>query len=118
MKTPTGTIAIATAALLLPAASAGSPAHAATARAATAHAGAKAAAPLAAAQPAAASAKAHHPDFNRDGYADVVVSAPYDTVAGNANAGGIYVIYGGAHGANTGNRHQYFTGASIGRGAS
>src|SRR4051794_12642805 len=31
---------------------------------------------------ATATAAAHHPDFNRDGYADLVVSAQYDTVNG------------------------------------
>ncbi len=99
MKTFAGTIAIATVALLLPAASAGTTAHAA-----------------AAAQPAATKA-AHHPDFNRDGYADVVIGSPGDDVAGTNGAGGTWVLYGGPHGANTGNRHQYFTEASIGRGA-
>ena len=60
----------------------------------------------------------HHPDFDHDGYADLVVSAQGDSVAGAATAGGVWVLYGGAHGANTGNRHQYFTEASIGRGTS
>jgi hypothetical protein len=60
----------------------------------------------------------HRPDFNHDGYADLVVSAQGDNVAGAQAAGGLWVLYGGAHGANTGNHHQYFTEASIGRGAS
>src|SRR5690349_3862756 len=56
----------------------------------------------------------HHPDFNHDGYADLVVSAQGDTVGAATEAGGLWVLYGGAHGANAGNRHQYFTESSIG----
>src|SRR3954463_10785679 len=104
MKTLTGTIALATVALLLPAAAGGTTAHATAARSSGA------------AAPAATAV--HHPDFNRDGYADVVIGSPGDDVAGTNEAGGTWVVYGGAHGANTGNRHQYFTEASIGRGAS
>ncbi|HEY1741458.1 MAG TPA: hypothetical protein VGI86_22280 [Acidimicrobiia bacterium] len=65
-----------------------------------------------------AAVAAHHPDFNHDGYADLVVSAQGDSVAGATDSGGVWVLYGGAHGANTSNRHKYFTEASIGRGAS
>src|SRR6478735_1662311 len=107
MKTITGTIAIAAVAAMLPAASSATSAHAASAHASTATA----------ARPLAAATRPHHPDFNRDGYADVVIGSPGDDVAGTDSAGGTWVLYGGAHGANTGNRHQYFTEASIGRGA-
>ncbi|MER6291216.1 hypothetical protein [Streptomyces sviceus] len=37
-------------------------------------------------------------DVNKDGYRDVVVSAPNATVAGHAKAGAVLVLYGTAHG--------------------
>ncbi|MBP2049565.1 hypothetical protein J2Z21_002496 [Streptomyces griseochromogenes] len=43
-------------------------------------------------------------DFNGDGYADLVVSAPHGTVGGQAGAGYLTVMYGGPHSLSTGNR--------------
>ncbi|GHH89762.1 integrin alpha [Streptomyces capillispiralis] len=40
-------------------------------------------------------------DINRDGYRDVVVSAPDATVAGRAKAGAVIVLYGTARGVDT-----------------
>jgi hypothetical protein len=37
-------------------------------------------------------------DINKDGYRDVVVSAPDATVAGHAKAGAVVILYGTAHG--------------------
>ncbi len=80
--------------------------------------------PLAASYPAAASTTgprstaraAHHPDFDGDGYADLVLPST-DTVGSATAAGAAWVLYGGPHGANTGDRHAYFTESLIGRGA-
>ncbi|QKV96895.1 VCBS repeat-containing protein [Streptomyces sp. NA02950] len=59
-----------------------------------------------AAAPARATAAAATPqaDFNKDGFADVAVSAPTGTVGGTAKAGYVAVVYGSASGANTGHR--------------
>ncbi|MBL1100333.1 FG-GAP and VCBS repeat-containing protein [Streptomyces coffeae] len=43
-------------------------------------------------------------DFNKDGFADLAVSAPTGTVGGKAKAGYVAVVYGSASGANTGHR--------------
>ncbi|GAA3827486.1 FG-GAP and VCBS repeat-containing protein [Streptomyces phyllanthi] len=59
------------------------------------------ASPLAAVAPAAAATKAPIADFNGDGYADLVINAPYATVAGTANAGYVSVVYGSSAGADT-----------------
>jgi hypothetical protein len=37
-------------------------------------------------------------DFNGDGYQDLAISVPYETVGGAANAGTVYVLYGGPTG--------------------
>jgi hypothetical protein len=60
----------------------------------------------------------HHPDFNGDGYADLIVPVPLDHVDGHSGAGSVWAIYGGPHGANTGNKHVQITESSIGHGAS
>ncbi len=59
----------------------------------------------------------HHPDFNGDGYADVVAGVPNDNVGPAAGAGSTWVIYGGAHGANSRNRHVRITESTVGHGA-
>jgi hypothetical protein len=60
---------------------------------------------------------AHHPDFNHDGYADLITTVPNDDIGAANNAGSIWAIYGGPHGANTSNRHAQFTESNIGHGA-
>ncbi|MEU8825601.1 FG-GAP and VCBS repeat-containing protein [Streptomyces sp. NPDC048636] len=59
-----------------------------------------------AAGPARAAAAAATPeaDFNKDGYADLAVSAPAGTVGGKAKAGYVAVVYGSASGTDTGHR--------------
>ncbi|MEC4015284.1 FG-GAP-like repeat-containing protein [Streptomyces sp. H27-D2] len=52
-------------------------------------------------------------DFNKDGYADVAVSAPSGTVGGKARAGYVTVVYGSAGGADTG-KHQVLSQATAG----
>ena len=37
-------------------------------------------------------------DFNGDGYQDLAIGVPYETVGGAANAGTVYVLYGGPTG--------------------
>ncbi|HEY1741490.1 MAG TPA: hypothetical protein VGI86_22440, partial [Acidimicrobiia bacterium] len=71
------------------------------------------------ATPVAAPALAarHHPDYNGDGYADLVAEVPNDNVGTAQGAGSIWVMYGGAHGANTSNRHTLITESSVGHGA-
>jgi len=49
-------------------------------------------------------ASAPRADFNKDGYADLAVSAPAGTVDGKAKAGYVAVVYGSASGAATGHR--------------
>jgi hypothetical protein len=74
----------------------------------------------ASAQPASvrrAATGAHHPDFNHDGYADLITTVPNDDIGAANNAGSIWAIYGGPHGANTSNRHAQFTESNIGHGA-
>ncbi len=63
-------------------------------------------------------ASRHHPDFNGDGYADLVIGAQGDKVGSATAAGGVWIVYGGSHGTNTGGRHRYLTENTIGRGAS
>ncbi len=53
---------------------------------------------------AAAAATSQDADFNKDGFADLAVSAPGGTVAGKAKAGYVAVVYGSASGADTGHR--------------
>ena len=43
-------------------------------------------------------------DFNGDGYADLVVSAPDATISGKAKAGYVAVMYGSAHGVSAANK--------------
>ncbi|MER6343522.1 hypothetical protein ACWC10_02365 [Streptomyces sp. NPDC001595] len=43
-------------------------------------------------------------DINKDGYRDVVVSAPDATVAGRAKAGAVVILYGGAQGVDAARR--------------
>ncbi|MFI0819346.1 FG-GAP and VCBS repeat-containing protein [Streptomyces sp. NPDC021098] len=64
------------------------------------------AAPSAGAAEARATAAASAPraDFNKDGYADLAVSAPAGTVDGKSKAGYVAVVYGSASGTNTGHR--------------
>jgi FG-GAP repeat len=38
------------------------------------------------------------PDFNNDGFGDLAVGAPGETVRGRAGAGAVSVLYGGASG--------------------
>ncbi|MBD9725089.1 FG-GAP repeat protein [Streptomyces sp. ID-01-6.2a] len=57
--------------------------------------------PLIAATPAAAVPKAPISDFNGDGFADLVIDAPYASVAGAESAGHVSVVYGSAAGADT-----------------
>ncbi|MCT7352359.1 FG-GAP-like repeat-containing protein [Streptomyces sp. 15-116A] len=45
-----------------------------------------------------------HADFNGDGYADLAVAAPGATVGGSKGAGYVAVLYGSAHGLDTGTR--------------
>ncbi|HEY3831525.1 MAG TPA: FG-GAP repeat protein [Acidimicrobiia bacterium] len=59
----------------------------------------------------------HHPDFNGDGYADLIAEVPNDNVGSAQGAGAIWAIYGGAHGANTSNRHTLITESSVAHGA-
>ncbi len=59
----------------------------------------------------------HHPDFDGDGYADLVAPAPNDNVGNGEHAGSLWIAYGGPHGASSSNRHQHFTESSIGHGA-
>ena len=61
-----------------------------------------------------AAARRYRPDFNRDGAADLVVDVPNDDVGAAGAAGSIWVLYGGSHGANSGNRHAWLTEASAG----
>ncbi|MFC6062863.1 FG-GAP and VCBS repeat-containing protein [Streptomyces ochraceiscleroticus] len=67
--------------------------------------------------PAAAAAgpagTAPQADFNHDGYADIVATAPGGTVDGTAKAGYITVVYGSASGAATG-KHQVISRATAG----
>ncbi|QLH26508.1 FG-GAP and VCBS repeat-containing protein [Streptomyces sp. Rer75] len=51
-----------------------------------------------------AAASAPRVDFNKDGYADLAVSAPTGTVDGKDKAGYVAVVYGSASGADTGHR--------------
>lgn len=39
-------------------------------------------------------------DVNADGFGDIIIGAPLVTVSGNANAGSVYVVFGGKTGAN------------------
>ncbi|MGK3981538.1 hypothetical protein WME99_00775 [Sorangium sp. So ce136] len=67
-----------------------------------------------------AAAQAAEPDFNHDGYADLVISAHAEDVGGAANAGLVHVIYGSSQGASatgaagTGRPDQTFSIASLG----
>jgi hypothetical protein len=47
-------------------------------------------------------------DFNQDGYADLAIGTPGETVAGLANAGAVYVVRGSATGP-TSTNHQFWT---------
>lgn len=75
------------------------------------------AAPQAFAAPQAAASgpagTAPQADFNHDGYADIVASAPGGTVDGKAKAGYVTVVYGSASGAATG-KHQVISRATAG----
>jgi hypothetical protein len=51
-----------------------------------------------------AAASAPRADFNKDGYADLAVSAPTGTVDGKTEAGYVAVVYGSASGADTAHR--------------
>lgn len=51
-----------------------------------------------------AAASAPRVDFNKDGYADLAVSAPTGTVGGQAKAGYVAVVYGSASGTDTAHR--------------
>lgn len=51
-----------------------------------------------------AAASAPRADFNKDGYADLAVSAPTGTVGGKTKAGYVAVVYGSASGTDTGHR--------------
>ncbi|MFI0777528.1 FG-GAP and VCBS repeat-containing protein [Streptomyces sp. NPDC021212] len=64
------------------------------------------AAPSAGAAEARATTAASAPrvDFNKDGYADLAVSAPAGTVDGKSKAGYVAVVYGSASGTDTGHR--------------
>ncbi len=59
------------------------------------------------AAPAAKAAKAPKADFNGDGYADTVSSAPKATVGGKEEAGYVTVSYGSAKGASTTHRQLF-----------
>jgi hypothetical protein len=52
-------------------------------------------------------------DFDGDGYADLAVGAPSDSVAGHDAAGAVNVLYGGAHGLSA-RRSQRFAQSSAG----
>ncbi len=58
----------------------------------------------------------HRPDFDGDGYADLPAMATIDTVLANVQAGSFWAVYGGAHGANTGNRNAEFDESKTGHG--
>ncbi|MEE4592652.1 FG-GAP-like repeat-containing protein [Streptomyces sp. DSM 41524] len=60
--------------------------------------------PAAAAEARPAAAAAPKVDFNKDGRADLAVSAPTGTVGGKAKAGYVAVVYGSASGADTAHR--------------
>ncbi|MEI5099359.1 FG-GAP-like repeat-containing protein [Streptomyces sp. PmtG] len=64
----------------------------------TATAGTASAAPSA---PSPRAAAAPLTDFNRDGYADLAITAPYATLRGERDAGYVTVIYGSARGADS-----------------
>ncbi len=123
MRTTTklGSIAIVGVAALLPQLAGAQLAGAHPARTGAAAASHHAAATRPVTRPAATTAPRllgrHHPDFNGDGYADLVSTAPLDSVGAQTGAGSIWAIYGGPHGANTGNRHARLTETSIGHGA-
>ncbi|WP_458090441.1 FG-GAP repeat domain-containing protein [Streptomyces malaysiensis] len=57
-----------------------------------------------AAEARTAAASAPKVDFNKDGRADLAVSAPTGTVGGKAKAGYVAVVYGSASGADTAHR--------------
>ena len=65
--------------------------------------------------PAPALAAAPGADFDGDGYTDLAIGAPTDSVAGQDAAGAVNVIYGGPHGL-TSRGNQEFTQASPGVG--
>lgn len=65
--------------------------------------------------PAPAAAAAPSADFDGDGYADLAIGAPTDSVAGQDSAGAVNVIYGGPHGLHSAG-NQEFTQASPGVG--
>ena len=65
--------------------------------------------------PAPAAAAAPSADFDGDGYPDLAIGAPTDSVAGQDAAGAVNVIYGGPHGL-TSRGNQEFTQASPGVG--
>ncbi|GAA0970576.1 MULTISPECIES: FG-GAP-like repeat-containing protein [Streptomyces violaceusniger group] len=60
--------------------------------------------PAGAAEARPAAAAAPKVDFNKDGRADLAVSAPTGTVGGKAKAGYVAVVYGSASGADTAHR--------------
>lgn len=62
------------------------------------------AAKAAASSPAGVRKASANADFNGDGYADLVVGAPYASVGGRSGAGYVAVMYGSAHGLSTAHR--------------
>ncbi|MGP4011663.1 FG-GAP repeat protein [Streptomyces sp. 4N124] len=56
---------------------------------------------------APAAAQAAHDDFNGDGYADAVISAPGGTVSAQKGAGYVAVLYGSASGLSTARRATF-----------
>ncbi len=63
--------------------------------------------------PAPAVAAAPSADFDGDGYADLAIGAPTDSVAGEDAAGAVNILYGGLHGLRS-RGNQEFTQASPG----
>jgi hypothetical protein len=53
-----------------------------------------------------------HSDFNSDGYADLAIAAPTESVDGNSSAGAVHVLYGGAEGLRADGSQFFRQGAS------